>query len=633
MRRIILLAAGLTLLLPLVGGGGAVPVQAVDDPLTNRFAPSSVVVVDELAAANRAAAASRAASAAQRPAAPISPSDESFGCSDVDGKNVRANQDCTNVSRPELVGRGQSQNETVAAVDPTNPKNVLLGQNDYRNGDGSCGFDYSRNGGRNFGDGLIPESFSAPGFTAPRHYWDASGDPVVAFDSEGYAYFACLQFNRGSTSDTPSNASGIFVYRSADGGASWSFDGDPVTVVQGTEAEDIGLEDKEWMTVDANPDSPFRDRVYVTWSRFNFGFSSSTIMESHSSDHGVTWSTPQAISGFDPVLCPINFSGAPAGTCDANQFSNVFTAPNGTVYVAFQNFNNCAGAFGDPCEGDEGDNHNQILIVSSTDGGETWSDPVKVADFYDLPDCFAYTGQDMFRSCVPTAPLSGVSIFRATNYPSGAAPDDDTVVIDFGSYINPHSNPDLGNCTPEGFSPDTGLNLYEGVGEANGCNNDILRSVSTDGGATFTGGTTPPAELDAVSRDLPDHLADQWWQWSALNPRTGEVVTAYYDRLYGACMAEGCMDITFRRSGGGFVRVTTDSMPPPNDFPAPNGYSLFFGDYMGLAVGRDGVAHPVWTDSRNPQFVFDPTSADPRVPIFAGYGGDVYTAAIKDGGK
>ena len=114
---------------------------------------------------------------------------------------------------------------------------------------------------------------------------------------------------------------------------------------------DVGLNDKEWMIVDTSSSSPFQDRIYVTWSRFSADFSASPITESHSADHGVTWSEPQVISGVDADLCPVNFSGAPAGTCDANQFSNVFTAPNGDVYVAFQNFNN---AFADDV-----DNHNQ----------------------------------------------------------------------------------------------------------------------------------------------------------------------------------------------------------------------------------------------------------------------------------
>jgi hypothetical protein len=307
----------------------------------------------------------------------------------------------------------------------------------------------------------------------------------------------------------------------------------------------------------------------------------------------------------------------------------VFTSPNGTVHVAFQNFNNCAGAFGAPCSGDPGDNHNQVLLVSSTDGGVTWSDPVKVADFFDLPDCFTYTGQDFGRACVPTAPLSGTSIFRATNYPSGAAPDDDTVVVDFGSYINAHSNADLGNCAPDGFSPASGLNVYTGVGDVGGCNNDILRSVSTDGGATFWN-VQPGNDLEVVSREARDTLTDQWWQWSAENPRTGRVLTVYYDRKYGTCQADGCMDISMRLSNGNDVRVTSGSMPPSNEFPAPNGFSTFLGDYTGLAVGSDGIAHPVWTDSRNPIFAYDPASVDPRVPVFAGFGADIYTAAIRD---
>ena len=478
--------------------------------MTNRFAPSSIHSLDELAVDNTNAAANQAAeqTAQSSEMEPIEPDAKTLGCSDRAGSNVRANQECTNTSRTDLLGRGQSQNETVAAVNPTDPDNVLFGQNDYRNGDGSCGFDYSLDGGKRFGDGLLPESFTAPGFVAPRHYWDASGDPVVAFDSDGFAYYACLQFNRGVTSDLGGDHSGIFVYRSANGGASWTFPGDPGRAGRRAgrcRAQRQGVDDGRHEL-----GQPLPGPVYVTWTRYSADFSAAVINESHSTDHGVTWSAPQPISGFDAALCPVNFSGAAAGTCDANQFSNVFTSPNGTVYVAFQNFNNAVEA--------GGDNHNQILIVKSTDGGATWSAPVKVADFYDLPDCFAFTGFDQFRACVPTAPLSGTSIFRATNYPSGAAVDDDTVVIDFGSYINPHSNPTLGNCTPDGFSATTGLNLYVGVGEVGGCNNDILRSISTDGGSSFTGTTTAADELEAVSND-GDVPTDQWWQWTALNPQ------------------------------------------------------------------------------------------------------------------
>src|SRR5207302_3959904 len=162
-----------------------------------------------------------------------------------------------------------------------------------------------------------------------------------------------------------------------------------------------------------------------------------------------------------------NFSGVTAGTCDANQDSDPFVAPNGDLYVAFTNFNNCAGAlriFGFDCPGNANDNHNQILIVKSTDGGATFSGPVQVGNYFELPDCFTYTGQDFGRACVPTKPLSGASVFRAANYPSMAVMASGRIVVDFGSYINADSNPEKGNCAPAGISSATFLNRYRGVG-------------------------------------------------------------------------------------------------------------------------------------------------------------------------
>ena len=267
-----------------------------------------------------------------------------------------------------------------------------------------------------------------------------------------------------------------------------------------------------------------------------------------------------------------------------------------------------------------------MLIVKSTDGGNTFSSPVKVTNFYDLPDCFTYTGESAFRACVPTAPATHRSVFRAENYPSGAALSDTRIVVDFGSYINPHSNETLGNCSPNGLSALTGLNKFSGVGVVNGCNNDILRSVSVNGGASFTGTKTDPRELPAISNE-GTQLADQWWQWTAKAPN-GKAVTSYYDRQYGTDMATGAMDVTLFNGSSTHIRVTDASMPAGNDFPGVHGFSTFFGDYSGIAVGSDGVAHPVWMDNRNPLFSFDP-SADPRVLFKVGFQADIYTASIK----
>ncbi len=112
--------------------------------------------------------------------------------------------------------------------------------------------------------------------------------------------------------------------------------------------------------------------------------------------------------------------------------------------MVFENFNNGLT--------DANDNHNQMLIVKSTDGGASFSPPVKVSDFNDLPDCLTYTGHDAFRACVPTAPLSDRSIFRATNYPSAVATSNNRIAVTLASYINEHSNPIRGT-PPRPASP------------------------------------------------------------------------------------------------------------------------------------------------------------------------------------
>ena len=122
-------------------------------------------------------------------------------------------------------------------------------------------------------------------------------------------------------------------------------------------------------------------------------------------------------------------------------------------------------------------------------------------------------------------------------------------------------------------------------------------------------------------------LTDQWFQWTTKGPH-GPVVS-FYDRSYGDAEATGFMDFTLTAIGSSITRATDASMPPSNEFPDANGYSLFMGDYAGLAVGRDGQAHPAWEDTRNPIYVFG--HLDPRVLKRAGFGGDIYTRSTWGG--
>lgn len=620
-RRRLLRLLGAGVLAAAAAGGLASPATGSAYPLIDRFAPRVVPGADGRGAV---AGATAAAAGSVHPVPPLAPSATgTSGCSDRSETNVRVNTDCTNQDDLTLltrIGPGQQQSSASIAVDPTNPRRLIATSNDYRNGDSACGADWSLDGGRHWGSRTAPLSFTSPGFTAPRHYWDVGGLSKVGFDSRGTAYLVCNAIDRGTTADNGDAATGIVAFRSVDGGASWSFPGTVVAEVTGT-GNPANLNNPGF-AVDTNPRSRFRDRLYVSWISYNPTFTVGRVTVAWSDDAGLSWHQTGDVSGRSAALCPVNPTAASGSPCDVDGFPQPVVLANGDVDVVFQNFNVC-NAVHPSCGANPRDNHDQILAVHSTDGGRSFAAPTKVADYYEWPDCFTYTHQDEFAPCLPTHPLSQRSIFEGSNYPSPVATRTGLAVT-FGSFINPHSNPARGNCAPAGVSATTGLNLFRGVGRPGGCNNDILVSTSTDG-VHFTGASTPVWRLPALSGD---GFADQWWQWAAPTPDGGFAVT-FYDRRYGADEATGALDVTLRRGDGDFVRVTDRHLPPANEFPDTNGFSVFMGDYLGLAVGSDGVAHPLWMDTRNPDYVVN--QANPRRPTYAGQGTDLYTARVAAG--
>lgn len=513
-------------------------------------------------------------------------------CPITRGSNVKVNQNCLNLSDSDLQGRAQAQNETAIAVDPSNPRNIIATSNDYRRGDGTCGVEYSTDGGRIWDDVTMPNGFvRGTAFGASRQYFQASGDPAIAWDTKGNAYYDCQMFQRGlSTTPNPDVSSGIYLFRSTlNNGASWNFPGRPVVEFSDTSGETGGavLEDKPYMTVDNHVGSPYQDRIYVTWTEF-LADGTAYMWEEYSSDYGETFS-PRVLVSTNSAMCNQTYGlPTPNGNCNENQFSQPFTGPDGSLYVVYDNYNN-------QVSGNE--NWNQIFLVKSTDGGQSFGPPVLVSRYYELPDCVTYTGQNEFRACVPEKGPTSNSYFRAANYPSGAVDPTNPSHIDvtFGSYINRHSNEAKG-CTPAGLSATTGLNLYDGVKAPGGCNNDIVLSTSRDGGLSFTGTTTDPRNLRTVTQSSGQATTDQWWQWEAFSPN-GRLAVSYYDRQYGNDELIGYSDVSLSGSANDRMfpsaRVTTSSMPPPTQFSGS-----FFGDYSGLATAG-GVAYPLWSDTRD----------------------------------
>ena len=316
-------------------------------------------------------------------------------CAETLGNDVKVNQNCENVTDADLAGRGQAQNETSIAIDPKNPKNMLASQNDYRRGDGNCYGAYSRDGGRTWNDTTIPMSFTTgTTFGAAREYWQAGGDTSVAYDTKGNAYLSCQVFNRGSgVSPNPDQSSAFYVFRSTgNNGASWNFPGRPVAENNDVAGAGNVLEDKQLMTVDNHVGSPYQDRVYVSWTEFAAD-GSSYIYESFSSDYGETFSRT-APGEHDVAFVHTDVRGRHAS--GPVQREPVLPAVHRYGRGALRHVRQLQQ------QRPRGhDNRNQMLLAKSTDGGITFSAPVKVSDYYDLPDCATYQNSDPGRACVP----------------------------------------------------------------------------------------------------------------------------------------------------------------------------------------------------------------------------------------
>jgi hypothetical protein len=147
------------------------------------------------------------------------------------------------------------------------------------------------------------------------------------------------------------------------------------------------------------------------------------------------------------------------------------------------------------------------------------------------------------------------------------------------------------------------------------CKNDILVSVSTNGGTSFTGTTTDPRKLPSAAPTPAQAKADQWFQWLAFT-KDGTLAVSYYDRQYGNDEITGFSDVSvFASSGPGHFavkRATSSSLPPPTQFPNTVGGGLFWGDYAGLSALDQ--AHPIWSDTRAAELFLCSGTGKPGVP-------------------
>ena len=268
-----------------------------------------------------------------------------------------------------------AQNETPIAVNPTNPQNFVVGANDWNYNDG-CAVNATFDGGKTWTP-TVPNGF-IPGVTrftndtsvAGTGTGDFGGDPAVAFDKNGIAYFACYSYR---VSGFGSIRAQLLLSTSSDGGRTWRKGGskEPLTVVAQWDASGITkgstgqFQDHDSMWID-----PTDRRIYIAWAQFHGNGSNSPIFVAVSSDGGQTFSTPAQIT---------------ASTVRSNQDARIVTNGDGShAYLVFDN-------------GVQGGKGAVMYVSESSDRGVTWSAPVRFASFNNPvclfpPYCFNVSG-------------------------------------------------------------------------------------------------------------------------------------------------------------------------------------------------------------------------------------------------
>ncbi len=267
------------------------------------------------------------------------------------------------------------QNEPAVAVDPRNTSVLLGSSNDYCGvynrgvnagavGPIWLGYYRSLDSGGSWTSSLVPgyPDDTSPYAALSQARTSSAGDPVIAWDNHGRAFFG------SETSGDPAGSAKTFGdefvarYRNPDGpdAADTTKDGlqyyGTTVVAHGSSAPNLlgVFNDKTSIEVDRTGGGCDAN-VYFAWSRFN-GNGVNEIDFVRSTDHGVTFSSPMKISAGSSALKDL-------------QFPDISVTHNGHVYVAFRSFTAV------------GPSTDAINIVKSTDCGRTFSQPKQVTTF------------------------------------------------------------------------------------------------------------------------------------------------------------------------------------------------------------------------------------------------------------
>jgi hypothetical protein len=449
-------------------------------------------------------------------------------CTGPTQTGANANTDCEAIPGPH--------NETSIAVDPTNGLNIIGGANDYQlalNPGGHVSENVQSrahvtfNGGQTWSE--YPILFDSS--------YQATGDPGVAFDATGHAYYSTLGFR--FVGPTNAQSPDVLVANSGDGGKTWA----SVRVASGSGVfTSVGdVLDKVYIAAWGS------GNAIITYGDFRQAqkgsFVSARIYSSVTHDFGATWTKPQIISGsLDQA------------------FVAVPTVAGGSIYVAFLNTTDLV----------TGRDDYEVVKVSPSTGAALGA-PTKVATVIDgATDYPIAFGRQTYQD----------SLFRS--WAAGNITADPTNASHLAVVWSDMRN----STTPAPSNP------YAAT-----TNSDVIVSQSIDGGATWSSPTAivlagdqfqPWGAYDSNgilrigyfdrSADAANHLYNY-----SLATETGAGTLVFTT----ATVSTVASDAT---TGDRWFAATVNA-----SFPYA---TSFIGDYSNIAATASGGVVAYWTDLR-----------------------------------
>jgi len=451
-------------------------------------------------------------------------------CTTATSSASNVNTDCAEPS----VG---PHNETSIAVNPTNPLNMIGGANDYQlalNADGHVSETILSRAHVTFDGGRTWAMF--PVFS--NSAYQATGDPALAFDAAGHAYYGTLGFRFvGPDVQNPD----ILVSNSGDGGKTW----DVVRVEAGSGvATSVGdLLDKDYVAAWGN------GNAIVTYGDFKLGqkgsFISARIHAAVTHDGGQTWSTPAVISG----------------SLDQAFVATPVVAADGRIFVSFLNTTDLV----------TGRDDYEVVEVDPTTGAALGA-PVKVATTIDgITDFPVAFGRPTYQD----------SVFRT--WAAGNIAADPTNTAHLAVVWS-----DMRNSTlPAQSDP------YKAK-----TNSDVIASQSFDSGQTWS---SPSALALAGDQFMPWGAYDRSGKLRiGFFDRSVDPANHKYGYSLATEMTAGSLNFTRALISTVDSDPTTgDRWFGRSVNPAFPHATAFLGDYSNIATTADGGVVAYWTDMRN----------------------------------